>query len=534
MPVLPLSKNIGPGNVPNPSTENWVDGLAYAHDQAYGSAKSQADISAADSEFINQVLRVPDSNPLVAGHQLLSVLGIGVKKGFESVFGHVYPPGLPLSEMEADSSMEAPPLSKRAKMSAAQKVMAGQHGAAAGGGPDKIMDLPCDNITNLGKFTRCYTYDLELVTFNPGVFKPNEEEGIRPWWAAPCYTFAIEQLGWYLNQGDINYLRAIEGDLCIKHCEGTISIGTITSPFATSTASSTQTSANTHTNVTMYAGKGLEYHYQVYNGNANLSYSTTTGGFELTEIGPGLYPLKKLHQWTFPATPGGTGTLEMPATQVIRSYNTLTCFPYSVSGANQSGINNVPNWKTKMAKAVETTAGSVLNKWSYQPDCYLRLQNTCGQALLSSVSVACPFAGVTPLQAGNSTVNSFSCLGEGSNNGVFDELTPIGFNRTRHLSHSGTMDPFQMLPREYVGFLPPTTIAGATIQPIKIHIQVQTKIEIEHSINTDYFTNADTNIPAQAQQFRFPNAAFGSMKRFAEGPAETKYPFHGYEGMTIL
>ena len=115
MPVLPLSKNIGPGNVPNPRTENWVDGVAYAHDIAYGSAKSKTDIRAADSEFINQVLRVPDSNPIVAGHQLLSVLGIGLKKGIENVFGHVYPSNLPEetpmdhSHPDSTTNLERPP-----------------------------------------------------------------------------------------------------------------------------------------------------------------------------------------------------------------------------------------------------------------------------------------------------------------------------------------------------------------------------------------------------------------------------------------
>jgi len=540
MPVLPLSKNIGPGNVPNPSTSNWVDGVAYAHDLSYGSAKSQQDIRAADSEFINQVLRVPDANPLVAGHQLLSVLGIGIKKGVENVFGPVYPANLPentpMQVDEVSSSIERPPKSAKKRKSNKDMEMEGDSNEDSGivaPGANKVMSLPCSNITNIGNFKRCYTFDLELVTYNPNVFLPNEVVGVRPWWVAPCYTFAIEQLGWYLSKGDINYISRLEGDIKVKHCAGSITLGTITSPFATATATSTQTSANTHTNVTLYSGKGLEYHYQVYNALGAITYNTTAGGFELSEIGQGLYPFEKLHDWAFPATPGGTGTLDMPATQVIRSYNGVTCFPYSVTINSQSNINNVPNYKEKMTKAIQTTAGSVLNQWSYQPECYLRLQNTIGTAL-DTVGLPVPAAFVTILGEGSSTVNNFVTSGEASSNGTIDQFTTIRFNNYRNLAHSHTMDPVQLLPREYVGFLPPTTIAGAAIQPIKIHIQVKTEIELEHSINTDYFTNASTNILAQNSQFRFPTAAMGSMKRFIASGGPAIFSFHGLEGMGIV
>lgn len=545
MPVLPLSKNIGPGNAPNPSTENWVDGVAYAHDLAYGSAKSKSDIRAADSEFINQVLRVPDSNPLVAGHQLLSVLGIGVKRGFENVFGQVYPQGLPEESMaDSTTTLEKPPTAaaaegetpaKKAKTSKANKMSAGNNGGSGGVamGADKVMSLPCSNMTSIGNFKRCYTYDLELVTYNPTVFAPNATEGIRPWWVAPCYVFCVEQLGWYLNRGDINYLSRIEGDIKIKHCAGTISIGTITSPFTTATATSTQTSANTHTNITMYSGKGLEYHYQMYSALGKLAYDTTYGSFLLNGIDAGNYPIEKLHQWKMPVTPGGLGDYVMPATQVIRSFNNLVCFPYSVNGANQANINNIPNYKDKMTKVIETTAGSVLNSWSYQPDCYIRLQNTIGQALNATVQVPCQFGASTQLADGSSPLINADTLGEATSNGVIDGLTTIAFNNFRKLDNGSPQIVKQLLPREYVGFLPPTTITGASIQPIKIHIQVKTEIELETSINTDYFTNAETNVIVQSQQFRFPTAAMGTMKRFiAGGPA--LYPFHGYEGMEIV
>lgn len=545
MPVLPLSKNIGPGNVPNPRTENWVDGVAYAHDLAYGSAKSQTDIRAADSEFINQVLRVPDSNPIVAGHQLLSVLGIGLKKGFENVFGHVYPSGLaetPMDEPQPDSTtnLERPPKKQRTLPPKKQGHVVGMQGNSNedSGVPEdranKVMALPCSNITNLGNFKRCYTYDLELVTYNPAVFAPNDVEGTRPWWVAPCYTFPVEMLGWYLNKGDLNYLGRIEGDLKIKHCSGSISLGTITSPFATATATSTQTSANTHTNITMYSGKALEYHYQVYTALGKLNYDTTSGGFNLSEIGLGLFDPAKLHEWEFPATPGAAGNLVMPATHVIRSYNGLTCFPYSVSIVDQASINNIPNYKEKMTKCIETTAGSVLNQWNYEPDCYLRLQNTIGRSLQTSVGLPTVFNPQQNMANGNGPVQTLATLGESSSNGVFDFYTPIMFNNYRAMSHSAVRDPKQVLPREYVGFLPPTTIAGGTVQPIKIHIQVKTEIEIEHSVNTDYFTNADTNIAGQATQYRFPTAAKGTLKRFIESGGAYTYPFHGYEGMTII
>jgi hypothetical protein len=546
MPVLPLSKNIGPGNAPNPSTENWVDGVAYAHDLAYGSAKSQSDIRAADSEFINQVLRVPDSNPLVAGHQLLSVLGIGLKKGIENVFGQVYPQGLPEESMaDSTTNLEKPPTQKTAsktpeaaetpakkQKTASKTKMAGNSGVAPDGS-DKVMALPCSNMTNIGNFKRCYTYDLELVTYNPNVFAPNATEGIRPWWVAPCYVFCVEQLGWYLNRGDINYLSRVEGDIKVKHCAGTITIGTITSPFATATATSTQTSANTHTNITMYSGKGLEYHYQMYSALGKLSYDTTAGGFTLAGIDAGNYPIEKLHKWEWPVTPGGVGDLVMPATQVMRSFNNLVCFPYSTTIVNQANINNVPNYKEKMTKVIETTAGSTLNSWSYQPNSYLRLQNTIGPALNATVQVPCQFGAATQLQDGTSALINADTLGEATSNGVIDGLSTIAFNNFRQLDNGNPQIVKQLLPREYVGFLPPTTITGGTIQPIKIHVQVQTEIELEHSVNTDYFINAESNVIAQSQQFRFPTAAMGTMKRFITG-GPALYPFHGYEGMEII
>lgn len=537
MPVLPLSKNIGPGNAPNPSTENWVDGVAYAHDLAYGSARSKSDIRAADSEFINQVLRVPDPNPVVAGHQLLSLLGIGVKKGFENVFGQVYPQGLPEESMDyahpdSTTNLERPPKKQKTSKSKMEGDKNEDMGVAQLGA-NKVMSLPCSNITSVGNFKRCYTYDLELVTFNPNVFAPNETEGIRPWWIAPCYVFCVEQLGWYLNRGDINYLSRVEGDIKVKHCAGTISIGTITSPFATATATSTQTSANTHTNITMYTGKGLEYHYQMYSALGKLNYDTTYGSFSLNGIDAGNYPITKLHQWEFPVTPGGVGDLVMPATQVTRSFNNLVAFPYSTTIVNQANINNVPNYKEKMTKVIETTAGSVLNSWSYKPNSYIRLQNTIGPALNATVQVACPFGASTQLQDGQAGVVNADTLGEASSNGVIDGLTTIAFNNARVLDHGTPMDVKQLLPREYVGFLPPTTITGTAIQPIKIHIQVKTEIELEHSVNTDYFTNAESNVIAQSQQFRFPTAAMGTMKRFINGGTPL-YPFHGYEGMEII
>jgi len=547
MPVLPLSKNIGPGNVPNPSTSNWVDGVAYAHDIAYGSAKTQQDIRAADSEFINQVLRVPDSNPIVAGHQLLSLLGIGLKKGVENVFGPVYPNNLPENapmQMQVDevsSTIEEPPTDSGASPAKRQKTKAnkGKKGMdntqdegssmVAPGAMNKLMSIPCPTTTNLGNFKRCYTYDLELVTYNPKAFPPNATVGVRPWWVAPCYTFCVEELGWYLSRGDINFISRVEGNWKVKHCGGSITLGTITSPFATATASSTQTSANTHTNVTLYSGKGLEYHYQMYNARGTVGYSTTSGEFELSGITLGNFPKSVLHEFNFGATP-----LDMPATQVIRSYNNLTCFPYSTTIANQANINSVPNYRDKLTKAIQTTAGSVLNQWSYEPSCYLRLQNTVGAALNGTVGLAAPTAFVTLLADGASTVNDYATSGEASSNGTIDQATTIRFNNYRNLAHGEAMDPVRLLPREYIGFLPPTTISGTAVQPIKIHIQVKTEIELEHSVNTDYFTNASTTVATQRTQFRFPTASLGSMKRFIESGGSAAYSFQGLEGMGIV
>ena len=181
MPVLPLSKNIGPGNVPNPNTESWVDGVAYDHDVAYGNAKSSSDVRAADSDFLLRISQQFDANPLHTIQQLFGGVGIGAKYAFESVAGVQYP-----KFMEVDDSLnqiEEPPvttskapkgekrskwnakggLGKRpkvqdSKVSSTEEDEAVAHGAVGQKNHLDVLSHPCNRITGFSPFRTYGTF----------------------------------------------------------------------------------------------------------------------------------------------------------------------------------------------------------------------------------------------------------------------------------------------------------------------------------------------------------------------------------------
>lgn len=560
MPVLPLSKNIGPGNVPNPNTESWVDGVAYDHDIAYGNAKSASDVRAADSDFLLRISQQFDSNPLHAIQQLFGGIGIGAKYAFESVAGVQYPNFMdsnyesyqletpPTSSTTPQGEKRAKwdskgPLGKRAKIqdskiSSSTKDDAGANGAVGEKNHLDVLSNPCNRITGFSPFRTCKTYDLELVTFNPNFTVKNEDNPIGLW-VAPMYSFAVELLGWYLNKGEINYINYINGATWkVSRAAGSISLGILNSPFVTQTASSNQTSANTNVNVALYSGKGLEDHFIMYNGLGTTNYSSTSGDYPLSAWTSGLYDTSKLNNYDFTGT-----TPTLPATQVIRSYNQLVAFPTQVTQtASTNKLSNClapPCYKEKMTKIIESTAGGVLCEWEYNPNCCLTLQNTpAGQwnGKLNIGADAQPVASVSPTSTAGPANTSMSA--EASNESSITYTSAINYDNHYNLGGHGKkprmMGATAMLPREYIAFLPPTTVSGAAVQPIKIAIQVKTEIELMPHMDLSYSTNACV-YPYSSDTVSWPTATNGNVGRFnATALAGSTDNWAGLGGMQVV
>lgn len=545
MPVLPFSNNIGPGNVPNPQATNWIDAAAYRHDTAYSEAKTGEQVRTADRTFLSELTGQFDTNPLHFLHQSAGLLGIGAKYAIESVAGVQYP-----SLMEADSStshesynqIEPPPtltrpekrgnrkqggLKETKKQKASKMPEEDTEGTSGAVGAKNHMDIlasPCSRLTSLSPFKTCKTYDLELVSFNPTL---TVKSGTSPigLWPAPLYSFAIEQLGWYLNQGEFNQLNYINGcTQVVTKVRGSISLGILNSPFITQTATSNQTSANTNVNITLYTGTGLEDKYIMFNGMGTTDYASASGDYPLTAWTSGLYDTKKLTEFDFTTTPP-----TLPATHVIRSFNQLSAFPTQVtSTASANRINNClapPCYKDSMKKVVESTAGGILSEWEYSPNCALNLQNTPSAqwngaieigtdaqptSKISSTSTSAPInAGISAESQNEASISHTSAIT------MHNHYTMNGHGHHPRMQPSTTV-----LPREYIGFLPPTTVGGSSVQPIKIAIQIQTEIEISLRSDLTYSTNACI-APYKADTVSWPTALVGNAQRFNNNYTKT-------------
>lgn len=90
-PVLPLSRNIGPGNRISPPT-NAADSIAAHHDLHYEQAKKDSDVLSADREAISQFIHeaVQSQDPVSRLHATVGAVGLGVKHAVESLTGQVY------------------------------------------------------------------------------------------------------------------------------------------------------------------------------------------------------------------------------------------------------------------------------------------------------------------------------------------------------------------------------------------------------------------------------------------------------------
>ena len=567
MPVLPFSNNIGPGNIPNPKGTNWVDEAAYQHDVAYGNAKSESEIRKADSDFLLKLTSQFDSNPLHSLHQLFGGIGIASKYAIESVAGVQYPSLMEVEEGE--NVLEPPPAqapkrgnrrkepgnSKKARVqdgdvsssydktfvAPSKKVMqeedesAGAHGTAGSKNHLDLLSNPCSRITGLAPFRTCKTFDLELVTFNPTLTLPNAVNPIGLW-PAPLYSFAVEQLGWYLNRGEINMLNYINGyTQTITKCSGQISLGILNSPFVTQTASSNQTSANTNVNVQLQSGKGLEDNYIMFNGLGTLDYSSSTGDYPLSAWTTGLFDTQTLTDWDLTTSPP-----TLPATHVMRKYNQIVAFPAQLkTTTSASTINNTlapPTYKDGMIRMIESTAGGVLTSWDYSPNCHFNLQNTPSAQWNGKINIGTDLQPAS-LVSETSTTNPllYAQSNEAQSESSIGFTTAIVEDNVIRLGGRGisprVLPAPHVIPREYIGFLPPTTVSGASVQPIKIAIQVKTEIEINLHTDLTYSNNASI-APYRTGTVSWPTAKAGNTHRFnAKYTSNTTDNWAGQSGL---
>ena len=92
MPVLPGSNYIGPGNsLDSGVPTNAIDFNALVHDTDYSNAKSASDIREADQRFLISNYNTIPKNGLEIFHKYVSIAGIGIKYGVESLTGIIYP-----------------------------------------------------------------------------------------------------------------------------------------------------------------------------------------------------------------------------------------------------------------------------------------------------------------------------------------------------------------------------------------------------------------------------------------------------------
>ena len=92
MPVLPGSNYIGPGNSLHSGVPtNLVDFNALVHDTDYSNAQSASDVREADERFLIENYNLVPRSGLEAFHKYVSIAGIGIKYGVESLTGIIYP-----------------------------------------------------------------------------------------------------------------------------------------------------------------------------------------------------------------------------------------------------------------------------------------------------------------------------------------------------------------------------------------------------------------------------------------------------------
>ena len=92
MPVHPGSNYIGPGNSLDSGVPTNSIGLnALIHDTEYSNAKSANDIREADERFLIANYNTIPRSGLESFHKYVSIAGIGIKYGVESITGIIYP-----------------------------------------------------------------------------------------------------------------------------------------------------------------------------------------------------------------------------------------------------------------------------------------------------------------------------------------------------------------------------------------------------------------------------------------------------------
>ena len=537
MPVLPGSNYIGPGNpVENGPPQNDVDRLAAEHDSGYAAARTPEEIRKLDRYFLEQVAKVKGSSLTEVIHKYIAYGGISVKEFAENYLGVLYPRftagTMPIINPEThesfpyheysdevtmeESQMESPSSTvektaskgtKKRKMGEELSPPADGSGQSGQSGISQIFNVPRSRITHFNGFKTMKTFDFEIVTFLPNKTFKNVAADNTAKWVAPMYDFFVAQLGWYLNKGELNFLKAMpQMNMVIERVKGDIKIGSINSGFVTAAATSSQSAANTHVNICLFSGKGLEYHYLLESNVATITYNTTAGQYEVTAIAPGNTPTNKFSDWDI--TSGALNGL--PATQAIQSYKQVTSFPLQLTAGSTTDSQAIcpPEYRDSLTKYEAATSAGCVNCWEYHPNHHLQVQQTMARSLKSQVNVPMP-ARTSSIISNSLAVNDATTLSSvetfNDNQIGFDYATTIFFGNTSSHGDDEHRKLGRILPKEYIAFLPPNTVAG-TCQPIAMHLSVTTEIDIGFNVDTTYSSNAITSVAGFAGIDEFPTA----------------------------
>ena len=230
MPVLPFSNHIGPGGG-NPSGDptNSVDALAKKHDENYLFAESEQDILSADNTFLEELALVNPKDPIEYIHKFAANLGISAKSFLERYTGVLYP-------QMAEINMGGPQVDRPDSSSGAGKKRKMEtlkpESNTNESGNSLVIAVPRSKMSP--KMTHSFkkTFFLEIVTFNPNLLTKVGTGNTHGYWTAPCYSFDVGSLGWYMNRGELNFINSMPSmDIKVGRITGDIKVATINSPY---------------------------------------------------------------------------------------------------------------------------------------------------------------------------------------------------------------------------------------------------------------------------------------------------------------
>lgn len=545
MPVLPFSNHIGPGGGdPSGAPTNQVDELARHHDKQYETASDSYAIQGADSLFLEELALVNPKDPVEYIHKFAAKLGISAKRFIESHFGVIYP------NMASEAMMGGPqvprpsvivgePPNKKKKENENKSAMPAENPGNVDAGAVSLPNIPKNFLSGRHKHHFSKKFFLEIVTFDPSfLYKPDANKALG-YWGAPIYSFSPGQLGWYMDQGEINIIKNYIGhNIKVSNITGDISVLTVNSPFITQTATSNQTSANTHVNLTLFKGSGLEMENFLTHGAATIGYNSTEGGYKMTAWTPGLFDTAKLNDFEF-----GTNPIVIPATFRPLPYNQTVGLPgaFTTPTAGNLDRNTLcpPAVLKDMKTHVASSDGGCFACWNYEPNYYIATQEPITKQLGSALVGIDTQPYTIIAEAASQVVSINAAAATAAQEFIvpataLSTTTTIFSNNSREHGRNGRIAVPSYIPQEYLGFLPPTTI-GSAIQPIKITLAVNTTIELETSYDSRYSSNALCN-GAQFKALKsFPSMDPGHIRNRTAQSTFNNLPgsYMGFPGTTL-